>query len=105
MPLALEELGEKVADSIADATSMFRDFVAGHFTDPVPVRKQCAVLRVQEEKSLNDYEVVTMMDLFLADVTIVDTYNLNLWDGVREVFLAQRLQEVREAWAKENITS
>jgi len=101
MSLALEELGRKVADSITNATSVLQDTIARHFTDPVPVRKQRAILQVQEEKNLDDNEVVTMMELFQSDVAIADTYNSIKRDGIREIFLARCLQDVREVRARE----
>ncbi|KAG1848015.1 hypothetical protein F4604DRAFT_1974037 [Suillus subluteus] len=75
MPLALEELGGKVVDSITSTTSALQDTIAGHIMEPVPSHKQCAMLQVQEEKDLDDYDAVAMINLFQFDVTIADAYN------------------------------
>lgn len=59
MPLVLEDLGGKVADSIAQATPMIQN----HIAEPVPIWKERAVHQVQE-KNLSDGKVVTMIKIF-----------------------------------------
>ncbi|KAG2353254.1 hypothetical protein BDR07DRAFT_1380812 [Suillus spraguei] len=61
MLVALEEMGDKVADM--------------HIMEHVPTHKQRAMLRVQEEKDLDDYDAMVMINLFKSDITIADAYN------------------------------
>jgi hypothetical protein len=99
--LALEGLGEKMVSSIASTSSTLQDIITAHIMEPVPSCKQCAMLRVQEEKDLDDYDAVAMIGLFQADVTIADVYNSITRDGIRKIFLEQHLQEARRVHAKE----
>jgi hypothetical protein len=101
LPLALEGLGEKMVGSIANASSTLQDIITVHIMEPVPSRKQHAMLQVQEEKDLDDYDAVAMIGLFQADITITDTYNSITRDGIRKIFLEQHLQEARRVRTKE----
>ncbi|KAG1777163.1 hypothetical protein EV702DRAFT_1197482 [Suillus placidus] len=101
LPLALEGLGDKMVGGIASASSTLQDVVTAHIMEPIPSRKQRAMLQVQEEKDLDDYDAVAMMGLFQADVTITDAYNSITRDGIRKIFLAQHLKESRRVRTNE----
>lgn len=83
------------------ATTVLNDAVAAHAVEPVPSCKQCAIIRVQEEEDLDDYDAVAMINIFQSDVTIADSYNNITRDGIRKIFLAQHLRESRRWWANE----
>jgi hypothetical protein len=64
LPLALEGLGEKMVGSIASMSCTLQDVITAHIMEPVPSCKQHAMLQVQEEKDLYDYDAVVMIGLF-----------------------------------------
>jgi hypothetical protein len=101
LPLALEGLGEKMVGSIASMSCTLQDVITAHIMEPVPSCKQHAMLQVQEEKDLYDYDAVVMIGLFQADITIADAYNSITRDGIRKIFLEQHLPEARRVCAKE----
>ncbi|KAG2115539.1 hypothetical protein BD769DRAFT_1673064 [Suillus cothurnatus] len=101
LPLALEGLGEKKVGSIGSASPTLQDIITAHIMEPVPSHKQCAMLQVQEEKDLDDYDAVAMIGLFQADITIADAYNSITRDGIRKIFLAQHQQEARRVCTNE----
>jgi len=101
LPLALEGLGEKKVGSIGSASPTLQDIITAHIMEPVPSHKQCAMLQVQEEKDLDDYDTVAMIGLFQADITIADAYNSITRDGIRKIFLAQHQQEARRVCTNE----
>ena len=101
MPVALKEMAGEVASSITSAGSALQDTITGRLAEPVSIRKQRAMLRVQEEKDLDDYEVVAMINLFQSDVATADAYNSITRDGIRRIFLAQHLQEPRRVRAND----
>jgi hypothetical protein len=101
MPVALKEMAGEVASSITSAGSALQDTITGRLAEPVSIRKQRAMLRVQEEKDLDDYEVVAMINLFQSDVATADAYNSITRDGICRIFLAQHLREPRRVWAND----
>jgi hypothetical protein len=96
MPSALEDFGGKMAHSLSSATTAFQETVAGHFVEPIPLRKQKAILRVQEEEDLDVHEIVTLINLFESDVSKADSYLSIKRDAVRQVYLAQYLEDYRK---------
>src|SRR6267154_6443142 len=73
IPQALEGLGEKMAGSIDNVSSVIQDSLL-RFFEPIPSHKQRAILQMQDNDDLDDDEVLTMVNLFQADVTIADSY-------------------------------
>jgi len=56
-----------------------------HSMDPIPLRKQKAILQVQEE-GLEDHEVVAIIEHFQSDVTIADSYLTIKKDSICKLF-------------------
>lgn len=85
-----------MAHSLSSATTAFQETVAGHFVEPIPLRKQKAILRVQEEEDLDVHEIVTLINLFESDVSKADSYLSIKRNAVRQVYLAQYLEDYRK---------
>lgn len=60
-----------------------------HSIEPVPLRKQRAIVRVQQEEGLTDVQMVAVMMHIQADVAIADTYLSTQKDKLRRLFLSQ----------------
>lgn len=60
--------------------------------DPIPLRKQRAIVKVQKE-DLDDNDILSLIILFQADVTIADSYLAIERDGVRKLYLASYLKK------------
>ncbi|KAG1892407.1 hypothetical protein F4604DRAFT_1699267 [Suillus subluteus] len=85
---AFEQLGESLKQLISaleytPETSSF---------DPIPLRKQRAIVQVQKE-DLQDDEILSLINLFQGDVKITDSYLAIERDGVRKLFLASYLKK------------
>ena len=62
-----------MAGSIDNVSSVIQDSLP-RFFEPIPSHKQRAILQMQDNDDLDDDEVLTMVNLFQADVTIADSY-------------------------------
>ncbi|KAG1801830.1 hypothetical protein EV424DRAFT_1585945 [Suillus variegatus] len=59
--------------------------------DPIPVRKQKAIIQLQKE-GLEDHEIVEIIKHFQADVAIADSYLVIEKESVRKLFLSTYLK-------------
>jgi acetolactate synthase small subunit len=85
---ALEQLGESLKKLIS-ALEYTPETCA---VDPIPLRKQRAIVKVQKE-DLQDDEILSLINQFQADVKIADSYLAIERDGVRKLFLASYLKK------------
>jgi len=59
--------------------------------DPIPVRKQKAIIQLQKE-GLADHETVEIIKHFQADVSIADSYLVIEKESTRKLFLSTYLK-------------
>ncbi|KAG1886811.1 uncharacterized protein F5891DRAFT_988837 [Suillus fuscotomentosus] len=81
-----------VTSAMQERTSHMQErmtHVIAHTVDPIPVRKQRAIMRVQQEEGLTDLEMVAAMTHIQSDVVIADTYLSIQKDELRKLFLSQ----------------
>lgn len=85
---AFGQLGESLKQLIS---ALEHTSETGSF-DPIPLRKQKAIVKVQKE-DLQDDEVLSLINQFQADVKIADSYLAIERDGVRKLPLASCLKK------------
>jgi hypothetical protein len=79
-----------ISDAIRDATGRPTGLEAS------PLRKCRAVQSAKErEGDLDEEDLITLVDIFTADVSAVDTYMELRQDGLQKAWVANRLKAVK----------
>ena len=92
MPLAIQQMGSNLSDlnsTFDRATNVFQANTSNTLArsvDPVPLRRQKAVLQLQNE-GLEDHQLLNILDKFQNDIAIVDVYLAIEKASLRKLFL------------------
>jgi hypothetical protein len=97
MPEAVQNVGSEIqvlskglTMSFDHATTTMEERTAHtilHSINPIPLCKQKAIKRVQEEEFLEDHEVVAIIEHIHSDVSIADSYLTVRRENLRKLFL------------------
>jgi hypothetical protein len=79
-------------DRAASALQERNSHVVTHSVDPIPLRKQKAIIQLQREEGLEDHEVVAAIKHFQNDVAVADSYLAIEKDSIRRLFLSAYLK-------------
>ena len=85
-----------ISSSLVEFNGIFQDGLESmanpRDVDTTPKRKRAAMTRVQElEADLDDEQLLSLIDLFQADVSAADTYMTLKRDGLRKAWVHSKI--------------
>lgn len=92
MPLAIQQMGSNLLglnstfERVTDAFEVNTSNTIARSVDPIPLRRQKAVLQLQDE-DLDDHQLLNILNKFQNDIALVDIYLALKKPSLKQIFL------------------